>query len=214
MSDDAARAAQAAFAEFKTRAVPIDDAGLDLLSREARTVNGWLDRPVADETLTALYDLMKWAPTSANCSPARIVFVKSREAKERLKPALMGSNADKTMAAPVCAILGFDERFFVHLPRLFPAYDMGKNFRNNPEAAHTAAFRNATLQGGYFILAARAMGLDCGPMSGFKSAMVDDTFFAGTAIRSNFLCNLGYGDPATVHPRGPRLAFAEACSII
>jgi len=214
MTDAAVAAAQDAVRALKTRIQSLDNDGLDLLFREARTFNGWQDRAVPDEVLHALFDVMKMAPTSANMSPARIVFVKSSAAKERLRPALSAGNLDKTMAAPVCAIIGYDVEFWRHLPKLFPHRDMTGPFKDNPAAAQTAAFRNGTLQGGYFILAARALGLDCGPMSGYDAAKVDAEFFAGTAVRSNFLCNLGYGDPGSIFQRSPRFAFAEVCSIL
>ena len=191
----------------------LSEPALDLIFRSARTHTHWLERPVDDETLHALYDLLKWGPTSANCSPARIVFVRSREAKERLRPALSAGNVDKTMAAPATAIIGHDLRFYDHLPRLFPHTDARSWFAGKDELIRTTAFRNGTLQGAYLIIAARSLGLDCGPMSGFDSARVDAEFFPGGTVKSNFLCNLGYGDPAKLHPRNPRLAFEEACQI-
>jgi 3-hydroxypropanoate dehydrogenase len=191
----------------------LDASALDQLFRAARTHNGWLPRPVTDDELRAIYELMKWAPTSANCSPVRIVFVRSREAKERLRPALSSGNLDKTMAAPVTAIVGHDLEFYEKLPQLFPHADARSWFAGKPAAIETTAFRNGSLQGAYFILAARALGLDCGPMSGFDNAKVDAEFFAGTAVRSNFLCNLGHGDPAKLFARSPRLAFDDACRI-
>lgn len=193
----------------------LTDAALDQLFREARTANGWLDRPVAAETLRALYDLVKWGPTSANIQPLRVKFVTSAAAKERLKPHLSAGNLEKTMAAPVVAILGQDMAFYEHLPRLFPHNQTAKSwFEGKPEAIAAAAFRNASLQGGYFILAARAVGLDAGPMSGFDAAGVDAAFWAGTTVKTNFLCSLGHGDPAKVFPRSPRFAFEEVCEIV
>jgi 3-hydroxypropanoate dehydrogenase len=190
---------------------PLNDEALDQLFREARTYNAWLERPVSDAVLRQLYNLMKWGPTSANICPARILFLRTREAKERLRPALMPGNVDKTMAAPVTAIIGYDELFYEKLPKLFPQNPaMRDYFVNSPELAETTAFRNGSLQGGYFILAARSLGLDCGPMSGFDNAGVDRAFFSGTRIRSNFICSIGYGDPASVFPRNPRLGFEEA----
>ncbi|MSO77951.1 MAG: malonic semialdehyde reductase [Alphaproteobacteria bacterium] len=212
--NDAAVTAQDLFAALKKTAHPIDGKGLDLLFRQARTVNGWLDKPVGDDLLRQLFELMKMAPTAFNCSPVRILFLRSVAAKERLRPALSPANVDKTMAAPATAIIGFDLTFFDHLPRLFPRRDVRPMYADKPEAARVAATRNGSLQGGYFILAARALGLDCGPMSGFDNAKVDAEFFAGTATVSNFLCNVGYGDPASVSPRSPRLEFAEACQIL
>ena len=191
----------------------LDQKALDTLFTEAHTHNGWLDKPVPDDLLRRLWDLVKMAPTASNSLPARIVFVRSKEAKEKLKPALSPGNADKTMAAPVCAILAYDLEFFELLPKLYPQVDMKKNFVGKPEAAMTAAFRNGSMQGGYFILAARALGLDCGPMSGFDNAKVDEAFFPGGKVKSNFLCNIGYGDAAKIRPRNPRLAFDEACTL-
>ncbi len=187
---------------------------LDTLFRTARTHNGWLDQPVTDEDLHRLYDLMKMAPTSANCSPARIVFVRSANAKARLKPALSPGNLEKTMAAPVTAIIGYDLQFAEHMPRLFPHNPDAKNWFNDPKVAEVVAFRNGTLQGAYFILAARAVGLDTGPMSGFDNAQVDAEFFPGGRVRSNFLCNLGHGDSRQLFARSPRLEFGEACQVL
>lgn len=194
----------------------LDDRALDQLFRTARTHNAWTDRAVTDAELRQIYDLMKWGPTSANCSPARIVFVRSSKAKEKLKPALSAGNLAKTMAAPVTAILAYDTRFYDLLPRLFPHNLDARNWFAGEEKAATtaiAAFRNGTLQGGYFLLAARAVGLDCGPMSGFDNAKVDAAFFPDGRFKSNFLCNLGHGDSEGLFPRSPRLPFDEACRI-
>ena len=191
----------------------LDDASLDQLFRTARTHNE-LGGEVSDETLRALYDLLKWGPTSANMGPARLVFVKSPEAKARLAPALDEGNRAKTMAAPVTVIVGHDEDFHEKLPYLFPHTDAKSWFEGPREGRSVAAFRNGSLQGAYLILAARALGLDTGPMSGFNNAMVDELFFAGTAIKSNFRVNLGHGDPARLFPRSPRLAFDEAARIV
>jgi 3-hydroxypropanoate dehydrogenase len=188
--------------------------GLDLLFRNARTHNVWQDKPVSDETLKQLYDLMKWGPTSANCSPARIVFVRTPEAKERLLEGVSAGNHEKTKTAPVTAIIGFDTKFYDKLPKLFPHADARSWFANSPEVADATARRNSSLQGGYFIIAARSLGLDCGPMSGFDAAKVDDAFFKGTDIKTNFLCNLGYGDASKLFPRSPRLDFDEACKLV
>lgn len=193
---------------------PLSPETLDQIFREARTHNGWLEQPVSDETLRAAYDLAKWAPTSANSSPMRIVFVRSKEAKARLAPALSQGNLEKTMTAPVTAIIGHDRLFYDQLPKLYPAVDARSWFTSSEEVAKITAFRNGTLQGAYFILAARAVGLDCGPMSGFDNAKLDAEFFPGGQILSNFLVNLGYGDPAKLRPRNPRLEFEEACSIV
>jgi 3-hydroxypropanoate dehydrogenase len=192
----------------------LNQAALDTLFYTAHTHNGWLDREVTDAQLEHLYDLLKWAPTAANGSPARLVFVRSAEAKAKLLPALSAGNADKTMAAPVTVIVGMDMAFYEKLPQLSPAVDARSWFAGKEEAIRSTAFRNSSLQGGYLIMAARAIGLDCGPMSGFDNARVDEAFFAGTAVKSNFLCNLGYGDLAKVRPRAPRLAFGEACQIV
>jgi 3-hydroxypropanoate dehydrogenase len=188
---------------------------LDLIFRQARTHNVWLDKPVDDALLRQVYDLAKMGPTSANMCPMRIIFVKSHEAKERLKPALDAGNVDKTMKAPVTAIIGMDIRFYEELPKLFPHADAKSWFKDLPEnVLETLALRNSSLQGAYFMLAARALGLDCGPMSGFDNAKVDEAFFAGTTVKSNFLCNLGYGDARKLYPRSPRLSFEEACQLV
>jgi 3-hydroxypropanoate dehydrogenase len=208
----------------------LSDESLDALFVEARTHSAWLERPVEDGILHQLYDLMKWGPTSANCCPIRILFLRTLKAKERLRAALQPTNVDKTMKAPVTAILAYDSKFYEALPRLFPAMPtMKEMFAKAPELAATTAFRNGTLQGAYFMLAARSLGLDCGPMSGFDNAKVDQEFFpapgpgpsaadggfiAAGAVKSNFLCNLGYGDTAKLRPRGPRLEFGEACQLL
>ena len=193
----------------------LDQAALDQLFHAARTHNAWQQRPVSDDLLKRIYDTMRMGPTSANCSPARIVFVTSKEGKEKLKPALSGGNLAKTLAAPVTAIIAYDLHFYEKLGQLFP-HDLSARswFDKDEKVAFSTAFRNGTLQGAYLMLAARAYGLDCGPMSGFDNALVDKQFFAGTQVKSNFLCNMGYGDPAGVFPRSPRLSFDEACSII
>ena len=187
-----------------------DDAALDVMFREARTHTVWQDRPVGEDVLQAAWDLAKMGPTSANCQPARIVFVVSAEAKEKLRPALTPTNVDKTMSAPATAIIAYDLAFYDLLPELYPFADARSWFVGNEALIASTAFRNGSLQGGYFILAARALGLDCGPMSGFDNAAVDAAFFAGTQVRSNFLCNLGYGDPAKLRVRNKRLSFDEA----
>jgi len=193
----------------------VDDAALDLLFRKARSHNGWLDKPITDELLRRLYELMKWGPTSANCSPARIVFVRTPANKERIRPALSPNNVEKTMTAPVIAIVAYDSRFYERLPQLFPRNpQVAELFASNAALSATTAFRNGTLQGGYFLLAARAVGLDCGPMSGFDNAKIDAEFFSDGRFKSNFLCGLGHGDPAKLHPRSPRLAFEEACTLL
>jgi len=193
----------------------LNDEALDILFRKARTHNVWLDQPVSDDLLRQVYDLMKWGPTSANSSLARIVFLRTREAKEKLRPALSPNNVDKTMKAPVTAILAYDLKFYEKLPRLFPNNPAAREwFANSPQLAEVTAFRNGTLHGGYLILAARALGLDCGPMSGFDNTKVDAEFFAGQPVKSNFLCNLGYGDGSKLFPRNPRLDFDEACQLL
>jgi 3-hydroxypropanoate dehydrogenase len=174
----------------------------------------WLDEPVPDELLHQLIALTALGPTSANCSPGRFLFIKSREAKEKLKPHLSEGNRDKTMKAPVCAIIGYDLEFYEHLPKLFPHTDARSWFAGKPEKIAETAFRNGTLQGAYLIMAARALGLDCGPMSGFDNAGVDRDFFAGTSVKSNLLCNLGYGDASKLFPRSPRFAFDEMARIL
>jgi len=187
----------------------LDASGHDLLFREARSHNKFTDEPVSDEELRALYDLLRMGPTSANCSPARFLFLRTPEAKQKLAPALSSGNLEKTMAAPVTAIIGQDLAFYDQLPRLFPHADARAWFVGNDALITVTAFRNSSLQGAYLMLALRAVGLDVGGMSGFDNAKVDAEFFAGTQIRSNFLCNIGYGDPAKLFPRSPRLDFDE-----
>jgi 3-hydroxypropanoate dehydrogenase len=181
---------------------------------DARTHNGFTAEPVSEHKLRRIYDLMKWAPTSANSSPARIVFVASAEAKAKLLDCVSPGNVEKTRSAPVTAILGIDLAFHEKLPQLFPHADARSWFVGKPAHIETTAFRNASLQGGYFILAARAVGLDCGPMSGFDHAKMDAVFWAGTSVKTNFLCNLGHGDPSKLFARSPRLSFEEACRIV
>ncbi len=192
---------------------PLDPAALDRLFLEARTYNAWNSKPVSEATLRRLWDIARMGPTSANCSPARIVFVTSKAAKEKLRPALIPTNVEKTMTAPVTAIIGHDLEFHEHLPKLFPHTDARAWFTGNRPLIETTAFRNGTLQGAYLILAARALGLDCGPMSGFDNAMVDRLFFPEGSVKSNFLCNIGHGEAKNLFPRSPRFAFEEACRI-
>jgi 3-hydroxypropanoate dehydrogenase len=197
--------------------VTIGDRNLDQIFRQARTHHVWRETPVSDALLHELYELMKWGPTSANSTPARILFVQSREAKERLRPALLPANVDQTMAAPVTAIIGYDTRFYEFTPRLMPQNPSIANYFAAPERAAFAAetaFRNGSLQGAYLIIAARALGLDCGPMSGFDNVKVDAEFFPDGRVKSNFLCNLGYGDRDQLLPRNPRLSFVEVCRIL
>ncbi len=192
----------------------MDDSALGQLFHDARTHNKWQGKDVSDDLLREIVHTARMGPTSANCSPARFVFVKSKEAKQRLKPHLSEGNLEKTMQAPVCAIIGYDLEFYEHLPKLFPHTDAKSWFAGKPEKIRETAFRNGTLQGAYLILAARAHGLDCGPMSGFDNAGVDEAFFAGTSIKSNFLCNIGYGDSAELRPRAPRLYFDDMAKIV
>ena len=191
----------------------LDPSALAQLFSAARTHNGFAPEPIPEATLQQLYELMKWGPTSMNCQPARLVFVTSPEAKAKLKPALAPGTVEKTMAAPVTVIIAQDKRFYEYLPEQFPAYDARPMFESKPELAASTAFRNSTLQGAYLILAARALGLDCGPMSGFDAATLDAAFFPEGRYTVNFLCNLGHGIPEKLYPRGPRLAFATACQI-
>ena len=207
----------------------LGDEVVDQLFREARTYNAWLDKPVTGDTLQRLYDLMKWGPTSANGSPARFIFLRSQEAKERLRPILAPGNVEKTMTAPVTVIIAYDLLFYEKLSKLFPHNPgMRDLFAANPQLIEVTAKRNSSLQGAYLMIAARALGLDSGPMSGFDNARLDEEFFgAGKEcegceqeffpaghVKSNFLCNLGYGDPSTLYPRAPRLAFNEACTLL
>lgn len=192
----------------------LSDQALDQLFREARTHNGWQDKPVDDAVLRQLTELVLLGPTSANSSPGRFVYVKTPEGKEKLRPALSPGNLEKTMAAPVTVIVGMDMAFYDHLPKLFPHADARSWFAGYDKAIADTAFRNSTLQGGYLILAARALGLDTGAMSGFDAAKVDEAFFSGTTVKSNFLINLGYGDPSKLFPRSPRFSFDEAARIV
>jgi 3-hydroxypropanoate dehydrogenase len=195
----------------------LEDKALETILRGARTHNGFHQKPVTDADLRRIYDLMKWGPTSANSQPIRIVFVRTQEGKERLRPALSTGNTAKTMSAPVTAIVAYDPHFYEHLPKTFPHDQTAQSWFSGPgreAVAQTTAFRNGTLQGAYLILAARAVGLDTGAMSGFDNAMVDELFLADRGWRSNFLCNLGHGDPDGLFPRSPRLEFYEACTLL
>jgi 3-hydroxypropanoate dehydrogenase len=192
---------------------PISISSIQQLFTEARTHHAWQDKPVEDGLLEEIYDLAKWGPTSANSLPMRVVFVKSNSAKEKLMPALLGSNVEQVRAAPVTAIIAYDQKFYDQLPTLFPAFDIRPMFVSSPSLSEQTAFRNSSLQGAYFILAVRALGLDAGPMSGFDNAKVDQAFFENSPWKSNFICNVGYGDAAKLRPRGPRLNFDEACVI-
>lgn len=192
---------------------PLDDADLDLIFRTARTYSRWLDKPVPDVLLQQAYELARMGPTSGNSQPLRILFVRGSDAKKKFEPALSEGNRAKTMAAPATAIFAMDMEFYELMPRLFHDPTARSWFAGKPAVIEETAFRNSTLQAAYFIVACRSLGLDCGPMSGFDKKMVDETFFAGTSWRSNFICNIGYGDKAALHPRNPRLDFAEACRI-
>ena len=199
---------------MKTKTRTLSEEALEQILTEARTHSAWLPELVSDELLVQIYNLMKWGPTSANCCPARIVFVKSAEAKAKLLPCMAEGNVEKTKTAPVTAIIAQDMEFYEKLPKLFPYADARSWFAGNKPFVESTAFRNSTLQGAYFIIAARSVGLDCGPMSGFDNAKVDAAFFEGTTWKSNFICNLGYGDSSKLYPRAPRLEFNEACKIL
>jgi 3-hydroxypropanoate dehydrogenase len=193
----------------------VNDEGLDTIFRQARSQNSWTDQPVSNTLLLAIYDLMRMGPTSANCSPARMVFLTTPEAKERIRPYLIESNVEKVTTAPVCVILGYDTKFYDKIPQLFPHNPEAREwFAGNAELAETTAFRNSTLQGAYLMIAARSVGLDCGPMSGFDNAGVDKEFFPGGSVKSNFLCGIGIGDPKGVFERSPRLDFEDACQVL
>jgi len=192
----------------------LDDRSLDILFRGARSYKGWKDEDVSDVLIQAVYDLMKWGPTSANCSPMRFLFVRSQEEKERLKPYLKAGNVDQTMAAPIVAILANDRNFYEHLPKLFPHTDAKSWFEGNEPLIEETAMRNGTLQAAYFMMAARALGLDCGPMSGFDQEGVKNEFFPDEDVQMNFLCNIGYGDPKPLHSHFPRFEFDDVCRII
>lgn len=192
----------------------ISDEALDQLFRSARSQNKWLPTPVSPTLLHALYDLLRMGPTSANCSPARFVFVTTDAGREKLKPHLSPGNVAKVMKAPVTVIIGYDLKFYDKLPQLFPHTDARAWFVGNEQLIQTTAFRNGTLQGAYLMLAARSLGLDCGPMSGFNNATVDEEFFPNSSVKSNFICGLGHGDPSGVFARSPRLPFDEACQIV
>jgi 3-hydroxypropanoate dehydrogenase len=193
---------------------PIAKEALQQIYTEARTHHAWLDKPVSEAQLNEIYELMKWGPTSLNAQPGRIVFVKTKEAREKLKPTLMGSNVEQVMAAPVTAIIAYDEKFYEELPALFPAFDARPMFIGNDALIHHSALRDSSLAGAYFMLAVRSLGLDVGPMAGFDNAKVDETFFRGTSWKSNFLCNIGYGDASKLYPRGPRLSFDKVVKIV
>ena len=205
--------AQQAADDLHRRVAPLGQAELDLLFLQARSHNGWNDDAVSDEQLQSLYDIVRMGPTSMNCSPARFVFIRSGEGKQRLLPALSKGNIEKTLAAPVIVIIGYDLDFPAQLPQLFPHTDAKRFFAGKPEHTETTAFRNSTLQGAYLLIAARAMGLDCGPMSGFDHGIIDAEFFADTSIKSNFICAMGRGDSSKLFQRHPRLSFSQACEL-
>ena len=214
LQTEAALQAQAQAQALKENFKPLDEHTLDLLFKEARSHNGWLDKPVPQTLIEALYEIVRWGSTSMNCCPARFRFITSDAAKAKLKPALAEGNIEKTMAAPVVAIIGYDLDFPATMPQLFPHRDVSDVFKDKPEFVATTAFRNGTLQGAYLIMAARALGLDCGPLSGFNNKKVDEAFFANTQIKSNFLCCLGYGDTSKIFQRLPRLSFEQACEVL
>ncbi|MDA9611556.1 malonic semialdehyde reductase [Gammaproteobacteria bacterium] len=206
--------AQATFTELKDNSKPLNDEQLNLLFGQARSMNGWQDKDVSDELIRSIYELTKMGPTSTNCCPARFKFIRSEEQKLKLKESLLPNNIDKVMSAPVIAIIGFDLDFSDNMGKLFPHMDVTPMYKGNEIMNHSTAFRNSSLQGAYFMMVSRALGLDCGPMSGFNNAMVDEIFFNGTNIKSNFLCCIGYGDPSKIFMRLPRLDFDEVCEII
>ncbi len=207
-------AAQARFARLKAEDPQLDATGLDLLFQEARSQNGWQDRPVDKDTLQKLYNLTRMGPTSMNCCPGRFIFVCSEEGKEKIQPMLLPNNIEKVMTAPVVVIIGYDTQFFSKMETLFPHMNVAPLFAGNEPLAETTAFRNGTLQGAYLMFAARSLGLDCGPLSGFDNAAIDAAFFAGTSVKSNFLCGLGYGNHQKVFQRLPRLEFDEVCELV
>jgi 3-hydroxypropanoate dehydrogenase len=207
-------AAQDKFKDLKDRTNPLDEEGLNLIFGEARSMNGWQNKAVSDVMIHSLYDLVKMGPTSTNCSPARFIFVKSEAEKAKLESALLPNNIPKVMTAPVVAIIAYDLDFSDHMTKLFPHMDVAPMYKGNEEMNVSTAFRNSSLQGAYLMMVARAMGLDCGPMSGFDNQLIDETFFSDTNIKSNFLCCIGYGDSTKIFQRLPRLNFDEVCKII
>ena len=217
LTDDqkiAVAAAQETFSNLKNNNESLNESQLNLLFGEARSMNGWQDREVSDDMIKSIYNLTKMGPTSTNCCPARFKFIKSEDQKLKLKESLLPNNIDKVMSAPVIAIIGFDLDFSNNMGKLFPHMDVAPMYKNNEFMNHSTAFRNSSLQGAYFMMVSRALGLDCGPMSGFNNEIVDEVFFSGTNIKSNFLCCIGYGDPSKIFMRLPRLDFNEVCEII
>ncbi|MEK9683907.1 MAG: malonic semialdehyde reductase [Rhodospirillaceae bacterium] len=214
MNDIAIKEAIEAVEALRKKITSLEDDALDLLFREARTHNGWSDKPVTDEQIQLLYQLTISGPTTANSQPSRFIFCRTPEAKERLLPCLAPGNVEKTRAAPVTVIIGYDSAFWEHLPRMFPHKDMTGMYRNNASFVEVNGLRNSSLQGAYLIVAARAMGLDIGAMSGFNHDAIDEEFFSGTTIKSNFLCNIGYGDTKALYNKLPRFDFDEICEVI
>ena len=206
--------AQKTFFDLKNKNVTLNDEQIDLLFGQARSMNGWQDKEVSDDLVKSIYELTKMGPTSTNCCPGRFVFIKSQEEKEKLEPALLPNNVPKVMSAPVIAIIGYDLDFSDHMTKLFPHMDVAPMYKGNDEMNVSTAFRNSSLQGAYLMMVARAMGLDCGPMSGFNNQLVDETFFSNTNVKSNFLCCIGYGDSSKIFQRLPRFDFDEVCKII
>jgi 3-hydroxypropanoate dehydrogenase len=206
--------AQSTFTDLKNNSDPLSDKQLALLFGEARSMNGWQDKAVSDDMLKSIYELTKMGPTSTNCCPARFKFIKSDEQKQLLKEALLPNNIDKVMTAPVIAIIGYDLNFSDNMAKLFPHMDVAPMYKGNAEFNQATAFRNSSLQGAYFMMVSRALGLDCGPMSGFNNDLVDEIFFKNTNIKSNFLCCIGYGDPLKIFMRLPRLNFDDVCEIL
>lgn len=207
-------AAQETFSKMKNNSQSLNESQLNLLFGEARSMNGWQDKEVSDDMIKSIYNLTKMGPTSTNCCPARFKFIKSNNQKLKLKESLLPNNVDKVMSAPVIAIIGYDLDFSDNMKKLFPHMDVAPMYKNDEIINHSTAFRNSSLQGAYFMMVSRALGLDCGPMSGFNNQLVDEIFFNGTNIKSNFLCCIGYGDPSKIFMRLPRLDFDEACEII
>ena len=217
LTDDqkkAVAAAQETFSNLKNNTDSLTESQLNLLFGEARSMNGWQDKDVSDDIIKSIYELTKMGPTSTNCCPARFKFIKSEEQKQLLKEALLPNNIDKVMSAPVVAVIGYDLDFSDNMSKLFPHMDIAPMYKGNAEFNQATAFRNSSLQGAYFMMVSRALGLDCGPMSGFNNDLVDQIFFKDTNIKSNFLCCIGYGDPSKIFMRLPRLNFDEVCEII
>ena len=206
--------AQLTFTDLKDNSDPLSDKQLALLFGEARSMNGWQDKEVSNDMVKSIYELTKMGPTSTNCCPARFKFIKSDDQKQLLKEALLPNNVEKVMSAPVIAIIGYDLDFSDNMSKLFPHMDVAPMYKGNAEFNQATAFRNSSLQGAYFMMVSRALGLDCGPMSGFNNDLVDQTFFKDTNIKSNFLCCIGYGDPSKIFMRLPRLDFDDACEIL